>query len=99
MAYISDSHKYNFQPSSIRILAVVRPSWVTTLRGLSGGKPKRSIKFESGRYKVAISWKNDWSVLPDNYETAVRRRTEKRVLKDLEESLRKEDLKNREKAH
>ena len=27
MAYISDSHKYNFQLSSIRILAVVRPSW------------------------------------------------------------------------
>ena len=27
MVWISDSHKYNFQFSSIRILAVVRPSW------------------------------------------------------------------------
>ena len=27
MVYISDSHKYNFQLSPIRILAVVRPSW------------------------------------------------------------------------
>ena len=27
MVYTSDSHKYNFQLSSIRILAAVRPSW------------------------------------------------------------------------
>ena len=27
MVYINYSHKYNFQLSSIRILAVVRPSW------------------------------------------------------------------------
>ena len=62
-------------------------------------KLKRSIKFKSGRYEVLVPWKDDRSVLPDNYETALRclRRTEKRILKEPEERLRKEDPKNREK--
>ena len=37
MVYISDSHKYNLQLSSIRILAVVRPSWLCRFeRAFSG---------------------------------------------------------------
>ena len=30
-------------------------------------KLKESIKWESGGYEVVISWKDDRSVLPDNY--------------------------------
>ena len=61
---------------------------------------KRSIKFASTRFEVELLWKDDRSVLPDNYETALGRlrSTEKRILKELEERLRKEDPKNREKA-
>ena len=65
-------------------------------------KLKRSINFESGCYKVVILRKGDRSQLPHNYETALRRlkSTEKRILKEPEERLpRKEDPKNREKAH
>ena len=63
-------------------------------------KLKRSIKFESRRFEVELLWKDDQSVLPENYETALRRwrSIEKRILKELEERLRKEDPKNREKA-
>ena len=45
-------------------------------------KLKGSIKFESGRYEVLVPWKEDRSVLPDNYDTALGclRRTEKRIL-------------------
>ena len=64
-------------------------------------KLKQSIKFESRRYEVELHGKDDQAVLPDNYETALRRlrSTERRILKDLEERLRKEDPKNGEKAH
>ena len=62
-------------------------------------KLKRSIKFESRRYKVVIPWKDYRSVLPGNYEAALKRlrSTEKRTLKEPEERSRKEDPKNREK--
>ena len=60
-------------------------------------KLKRSIKFESRRYEVELYCKEDQSVLLDNYETTLR--TEKCTSKELEERLRKEDFKNREKAH
>ena len=36
-------------------------------------KLKRSIMYKSGRYEVVVPWKDDRSVLPDNYETALRR--------------------------
>ena len=82
-------------------IEVLSHSFETPNEKFAFEKLKQSIKFESGWYEVAIPWKDDWSVLLDNYETALRRlrRTEKRVLKEPEERLHKEDPKNREKAH
>ena len=55
MVYISDSHKYNFQLRSIRILAVVRPSWFCRLneRAFSGHFRPHILKFalQRKRYK------------------------------------------------
>jgi len=41
---------------------------------------KRSIKFEDGRYEIGVPWKEGKPLMPDNYETALRRlqNTEKR---------------------
>ena len=54
MVYISDSHKYNFQLSSIRILAVVRPSWFCRFeRAFSGHFRPHILEFalQRKRYK------------------------------------------------
>ena len=63
------------------------------MRKIALEKLKRSITFESRRYEVELHWKHNHSVLPDNYETALKRlrSTEKRILKELEEKLRRED--------
>ena len=36
-------------------------------------KLEKSIKHVNGRYQVAISWKDDGPLLPDNYDMALRR--------------------------
>ena len=54
MVYISDSHKYKFQLSSIRILAVVRPSWFCrSERAFSGHFRLHLLEFalQRKRYK------------------------------------------------
>ena len=70
------------------------------MRNTALEKLKRSIKFESRRFEVELLGRDDQSVLPDNYETALRRlrSTEKRIVREPEERLRKEDPENREKA-
>ena len=42
---------------------------------------KKSIKFEDGRYEIGVPWKEEKPLMPDNYETALRRlqNTEKRL--------------------
>ena len=47
-------------------------------------KLEKSIKHVNGRYQVAIPWKDDEPLLPDNYDMALRRleNTEKRLLKN-----------------
>ena len=49
-------------------------------------KLEESIRHVDGRYQVAIPWKDDEPVLPNNYEMALRRllNTEKRLLKNPE---------------
>ena len=46
-------------------------------------KVEKSLKFVDGRYQVSIPWKDNSSLLQDNFEMAYRRLqcTEKRVLK------------------
>ena len=41
---------------------------------------KKSKKFEDGRYEIGVPWKEEKPLMPDNYETALRRlqNTEKR---------------------
>ena len=54
MVYVSDSPKYNFQLSSIRILAVVRPSWFyRSERAFSGHFRPHFLEFalQRKRYK------------------------------------------------
>lgn len=53
---------------------------------LAVNKVKNSMKYQDGRYQVAIPWKEDPSNLPENYNMALKRlkNTEKWLAKDLE---------------
>lgn len=53
---------------------------------LAVNKVKNSMKYQDGRYQVAIPWKKDPSNLPENYDMALKRlkHTEKRLAKDPE---------------
>ena len=53
---------------------------------LAVNKVTNSLKYQNGRYQLAIPWKEDPSNLPSNYDMALKRlkNTEKRLVNDPE---------------
>ena len=66
MAYYEDSGR-------LRLWDINRVPRIDRRRKNALHKLEKSIKHVSGRYQVAISWKDDEPLLPDNYDMTRRR--------------------------